>query len=499
MSLERMPGVVVGLVTRNDDPEGLGRVKLSYPMLEPGNESGWARLLAPYAGEERGVYFVPEVGDEVMVAFEHGDPNFPYVVGSVWSLPAKPPNDGPDPDNNIKRIRTRSGHQITFDDTDGKELIEILDSSGNNVIRMDVSGDTIEIEAKTGSVLVSAPKGAIQLDAKTIEVKSSENTVVSAGKELSVSAGTDAAFEAKKGLSVSAKGGTIKTSQSLGVDGGGQLTLKAGLIDINPPAGGTQVQSLQKMATTAASGGGLQAMAGGLGDLAGFLPEVTGGDILGMIGFDGLKMPDWLKGPLRNALETTLNGAIEAIKTGDFSAFTDGLKSAGGGLVTDFGSQISQKAGDFLRDNISGAGGQLLGDLLQQNLDNAWSQTSQLIQDGDVDAFLSGLRDGAIQTTTDILYSGAVDAIEGLWVPDEGDALGGGPMTGEDPAKKAGGLWHDVAIGDTLQRIAQLRYGDASLWQQIADANPGRVGKTATDLILVGTSLKIPLLGGGDD
>src|SRR5205085_2988322 len=123
-------GVVVGVVTNNqDDPDGLGRVKVKFPWLSNDEESFWARVAVPMAGKERGFYFLPEVEDEVLVAFEHGDPRFPYVLGSLWNGQDKPPekNDGK---NNVRVIKSRSGHVIRLNDEDGKEKIESIDKSG---------------------------------------------------------------------------------------------------------------------------------------------------------------------------------------------------------------------------------------------------------------------------------------------------------------------------------------------------------------------------------
>src|SRR2546426_9457473 len=82
---KKLYGVVAGIVTNNEDPDGLGRVKIRFPWLSEDNESWWARIAAPMAGKERGAYFLPEVDDEVLVAFEHGDVNFPYVLGALWN------------------------------------------------------------------------------------------------------------------------------------------------------------------------------------------------------------------------------------------------------------------------------------------------------------------------------------------------------------------------------------------------------------------------------
>lgn len=122
-------GVYVARVLDNNDPADAARVKVQYPWEGESNEGGWAPVVTPHAGAGRGMYFIPEVGDEVLVAFEQGDPNRPVVIGSLWNGADQPPNDGLHGDeqgnNDIKRIVTKSGNRIVMDDMDGKETIVV--------------------------------------------------------------------------------------------------------------------------------------------------------------------------------------------------------------------------------------------------------------------------------------------------------------------------------------------------------------------------------------
>ena len=133
----RISGVVVALVTDNHDPEELGRVKIKFPWM--GEEAGeaWARLATLMGGKERGTVFYPEVDDEVLVVFEQSNINYPYVIGALWNGKDKPPETNSDGKNNIKMIKSRAGHTIKIDDTDGKEKIEIIDKSSKNKICLD--------------------------------------------------------------------------------------------------------------------------------------------------------------------------------------------------------------------------------------------------------------------------------------------------------------------------------------------------------------------------
>ena len=148
------PGVVVGVVGDLNDPEGLGRVQVTFPHLadEPSN---WARLALPMAGAGRGTFFRPEKGDEVLIACEHGDIRQPYVVGALWSRTDPPPDGtGTATDNNIRVIVSRSGHRITLDDTQGSERIEITDHAMKQAVVLD--GSSITVQAGAGQVTISA-------------------------------------------------------------------------------------------------------------------------------------------------------------------------------------------------------------------------------------------------------------------------------------------------------------------------------------------------------
>jgi len=180
-------GVVVGIVTNNQDPEGMGRVKLRFPWLSESDESEWARIAAPMAGNERGVYFLPEVDDEVLVAFEHGDIRFPYILGALWNGQDKPPATNDDGKNNIRVIKSRSGHVIRLNDEDGKETIEIIDKSEKNSIVFDTAKNTITITTDK-DIALSAAQGTIKLDAQKIEIKSSADTKIESGAGMDVKA-----------------------------------------------------------------------------------------------------------------------------------------------------------------------------------------------------------------------------------------------------------------------------------------------------------------------
>lgn len=184
---QRIYGVTVGVVTNNQDPDGLGRVKVRFPWLSGEDESHWARVAAPMAGKERGIYFLPEVEDEVLVAFEHGDPRFPYVLGALWNGKDAPPAKNDDGKNNLRVIKSRSGHIIRLSDEDGKEKIEIIDKSEKNSVVIDTASNTITVTTDK-DITLSASKGTIKLDAQKIEIKSSADMKIEAGAGMDVKA-----------------------------------------------------------------------------------------------------------------------------------------------------------------------------------------------------------------------------------------------------------------------------------------------------------------------
>jgi len=105
-------GVTVGRVINSLDPMMLGRVQVQLPFIDSLDLSPWARVAVPMAGLLHGTYFIPNLGDEVLVAFEHGDINAPYVIGCLWNAVARPPLPSPVPQ--IRAIRTLAGNQIVF-------------------------------------------------------------------------------------------------------------------------------------------------------------------------------------------------------------------------------------------------------------------------------------------------------------------------------------------------------------------------------------------------
>ncbi|MEO1644338.1 MAG: phage baseplate assembly protein V [Chloroflexota bacterium] len=205
----RFYGVTIGVVTNNKDEEKLGRVKVSFPWLDDQTESNWARIATPMSGNKMGIFFLPEVGDEVLVAFEQGRMEFPYVIGSLWNGKEKPPEDNADGKNNLRFIKSRSGHIIRLDDTDGKEKIEIIDKSGKN---------TVVIDTKANSITVTS-EGELTLEGKK------DITIKTSGGDVTIQ-GNNIELKAKGNLKAQASGqGEMKSS--------GPMTIKGAVVKLN--------------------------------------------------------------------------------------------------------------------------------------------------------------------------------------------------------------------------------------------------------------------------
>lgn len=204
-------GVVTAVVTNNQDPDGLGRLKVKFPWLGESVESAWARIATPMAGAQRGVYFLPEVDDEVLVVFEHGDMRFPYVLGALWNGKDKPPVSGEQAKGNTVRMIKSRTHVLRLTDEKDKEKIEIED--GKNKLVIDTAAKTITVTADQ-DIKLSAPQGQITLSAKTIVI--------------------EAQSEAQSKVEIKSSGSAkIEVTASLDLKASGPANLKGSVVNIN--------------------------------------------------------------------------------------------------------------------------------------------------------------------------------------------------------------------------------------------------------------------------
>jgi uncharacterized protein involved in type VI secretion and phage assembly len=160
---DRLPGIVIAKVTGVQDPKNQGRVMVQFPWLDDTLQSTWASIVAPFAGGGRGVFFMPEVGDDVAIGFEHGDFAHAYVLGAMWNGVA----GSPSPDPRQRMIRSKNGHTIRFVDSTPNEgnmgALIVEDAHGNRVVMTNgvmriTAQTTLMIEADT-IVLSGKPVG----------------------------------------------------------------------------------------------------------------------------------------------------------------------------------------------------------------------------------------------------------------------------------------------------------------------------------------------------
>lgn len=257
--VNRIYGVIPGVVVDNKDPEGRFRVKVKFPQFlessstytdEPDKEdfvSAWARIATSMAGPDRGSFFLPEVDDEVLVMCEHGDLRYPYIIGSLWNGQDTPihDNNSQGGKNNFRSIKSRSGHILTFHDdseggsekiimqtktaageeesspnerdghwicidhSDGAEKIEIYDRKQENYVLIDSTNNKITVETTKGDIDVKA-KCKVYIECENLETMSRKNTTMTAKGKFS-----------------------IKASEGIDVDGGPSIKQKASRIDLN--------------------------------------------------------------------------------------------------------------------------------------------------------------------------------------------------------------------------------------------------------------------------
>ena len=255
LATERLFGVHVAVVTNNKHPDGNYEVKVRLPyFFDPDkDESWWCRIRSQLAGKERGFYTLPEVDDEVLVAFLNGDPNQPTVIGHLWNgkdvFPKKVtvtpddvcydiPNVDQGGKNNYRFFQSRCGHVLMFsdeegkcrislrsketnelvlDDTSGKEKIQLYDKDNKQWLEIDVPGKIITLQTDTGDILIKAKK-TITLECKDL--------VIDAKMSIKCKSGTSTEFEATTTWAQKA-GATMK------LEAIGEMSHKAALIKLN--------------------------------------------------------------------------------------------------------------------------------------------------------------------------------------------------------------------------------------------------------------------------
>jgi uncharacterized protein involved in type VI secretion and phage assembly len=206
----------VGLVTNNQDPDELGRVRVSYPALGTDHEGWWARVAGAAAGGRRGLLMMPQAGDEVLLGFEHDDEERPVVLGSVWNGEGKP-QELAHPDGSFA---LRSDKQVVVDAADAISI------TADKTLKLTAAGDATLTTEPGGD----GPPGNVSLTSKGSATMKAATTV-------SVDAGTDGTVEAKTAL-------TVKAGTQLTLEGGAEVTIKAASLKLSA-SGPVQISGAQ--------------------------------------------------------------------------------------------------------------------------------------------------------------------------------------------------------------------------------------------------------------
>lgn len=203
--MNRTYGVVNALVTDVDDPDEQGRVKLTFPWLDPDAESGWAPIARPMSGQDRGYFYQPEVDDEALVAFEHGDVNHPMVLGFLHNGVDLPPYAGID--RHVRRLKSVAGHVLELDDRGGEESIRLHTDTGHQLELHDPGGYVELVTAGSQRIRMQDQPGRIELSTSTGTTVTIDDTPSQI--QLRTVAGVTVTISDTGGVSVSAPAGPV--------------------------------------------------------------------------------------------------------------------------------------------------------------------------------------------------------------------------------------------------------------------------------------------------
>ncbi|MFN0030920.1 MAG: phage baseplate assembly protein V, partial [Flavobacteriales bacterium] len=260
----RIPTIDTQMATvmDNKDPDGMGRIKVHLQWQKDGDTTDWIRYAAAHAGKDRGFYMLPEVDDEVIVAFENGNVSMPFALSSMYHGKAHS-GDRKEDDNNTKAIRTKSGNEIYFNDKGGEEAIHIYTKDKKNEVLITMKDDGL-IQITSNKMIKVEAKEDIEVKAKNMKFSAQEKIEFSA-KEFKVDAqqliemnstkdfkqkGLDVTVEATKGYKMNANATaelkanatmeisgnaktTVKATGQLELSAAAQASLKAGIVMIN--------------------------------------------------------------------------------------------------------------------------------------------------------------------------------------------------------------------------------------------------------------------------
>jgi type VI secretion system secreted protein VgrG len=233
-------------VTDTNDPEEMGRVRVRFYWQSSKEQTPWTRIVTPYAGKNKGFFFIPEVGEEVLVAFENQNAEKPYIVGAHYNGKNKP-DDWKGDKNYKKAIRTKSGHTIEFNDENGKEEIIIYDKDKINTVTLSSHGKEMTISCQ-GDLKIDAEnieitarkdykldvKGKTSMDSmKETEINAMSTCKIHSNKDIEIEAMANLKAKANAKTDVSGAQLTAKGSATAEFSAGGQTVVKGAIVQIN--------------------------------------------------------------------------------------------------------------------------------------------------------------------------------------------------------------------------------------------------------------------------
>jgi hypothetical protein len=217
---EKFFGVVTGKVINLADPMALGRVQVQLPFIDDLDLSPWARVVGPMAGMFHGTYFVPNPGDDVLVAFEQGDTNVPYIIGSLWNIMQQPPLPSPLPQ--VRAIRTLAGNQIVFTEAPPSVTIQTAPTPPE---ALPAPASPIGPH----QTITMSPAGIEMVGSPTISLQAGDNSITLTPAGIMLQSGNSSLLLTPAGIFLQSGGSVINLLAGI-------VLIRGGQVHINEPA-----------------------------------------------------------------------------------------------------------------------------------------------------------------------------------------------------------------------------------------------------------------------
>ncbi|MCH8987730.1 MAG: type VI secretion system tip protein VgrG [Chloroflexi bacterium] len=223
-------GLQIGVVKQLDeDPNNEFRIQVSVPVLQAETEGVWARLASFYASSGFGAFFIPEIGDEVVLGYFNNDPSYPVILGSLYSS-SRSPAYTPTADNFIKAIVTSSELKVEFDDE--KKIVTIITPGGNQIVISD-EDESILLQDQNDNKVELGPSGITLDSPKDITITAKGKVTIDATGEIGITSKADVKVEGLNVSNTAQVGFTAKGNATAELSASGQTTVKGAVVMIN--------------------------------------------------------------------------------------------------------------------------------------------------------------------------------------------------------------------------------------------------------------------------